>query len=54
MVRETFRQDRERFDGTDLVVLARRCPQRDGWDAARAELSALFAQLATQLRQRGH
>lgn len=53
MVREAFRQDRARFGGTDLVVMARRCPQRGGWDAARAELTALLAQLAIQLRPRG-
>lgn len=53
MVREAFRQNQERFGRADLVVLARRCPQRDGWDAARGELTALFAQLASQLRQSG-
>jgi ribonuclease P protein component len=53
LVREAFRQNRQRFAGNDLVVLARRCPPRDGWGAARAELAALFVQLATQLGQRG-
>jgi ribonuclease P protein component len=53
MVREAFRQNRRQLGGTDLVVLARRCPQRGGWDAARAELTAVFAQLVTQMRQRG-
>jgi len=50
MVRELFRQSRSAFHGADLVVLARRCPQRTGWEAARGELTALFTQLAAQLR----
>lgn len=46
LVREAFRQDRGRLGSNDLVVLARRCPPRAGWDAARGELAALFVQLA--------
>ena len=53
LVREAFRQDAERFAGNDLVVLARRCPPRDGWSAARGELGAILAQVAAQVRQRG-
>jgi len=49
LVRETFRQDRWRLGSNDLVVLARRCPPRAGWDAARGELAALFVQIAGHL-----
>lgn len=45
LVREAFRQDQLRLGSNDLVVLARRCPARAGWDAARGELAALFVQL---------
>ena len=53
LVREAFRQKRGGFAGNDLVVLARRCPPREAWGAARVELAALFAQLAEQLHKRG-
>lgn len=53
MVRETFRQKQAGFTGNDLVVLARRCPPREGWGAVRVELATLFAQLAEQLKKRG-
>jgi hypothetical protein len=53
MVREAFRQKQAGFTGNDLVVLARRCPPREGWGAVRVELAALFAQLAEQLQKRG-
>jgi ribonuclease P protein component len=49
LVRETFRQVRWRMGSNDLVVLARRCPARPGWDAARGELAAVFAHLAQRL-----
>jgi ribonuclease P protein component len=42
----------ERFMGNDLVILARRCPLREGWGVARVELTALFTQLAAQLSKR--
>lgn len=45
LVREAFRQDQWRLGSNDLVVMARRCPARAGWDAARGELAALLAQL---------
>lgn len=53
LVREAFRQKQGGFTGNDLVVLARRCPPREGWGAVRVELAALFAQLAEQLHRRG-
>jgi ribonuclease P protein component len=53
LVREAFRRNAERFAGNDLVVLARRCPPRDGWSAAREELGAILAQVSAELRQRG-
>jgi ribonuclease P protein component len=53
LVRETFRQKQAGFTGHDLVVLARRCPPREGWAAARAELIALFAHVAGQMNKRG-
>lgn len=53
LVREAFRQKQASFTGNDLVVLARRCPPREGWGAVRVELAALFAQLAEQLHKRG-
>lgn len=53
LVREAFRQKQGGFTGNDLVVLARRCPPREGWGAVRVELAALFAQLAEQLHKRG-
>ena len=53
LVRETFRHSRDSFAGNDLVVLARRCPPRNGWRGVRVELAALFAQLAAQQRQHG-
>jgi ribonuclease P protein component len=49
LVRETFRQNQWRLGSNDLVVLARRCPPRGGWDGARGELAALFALLARHL-----
>jgi ribonuclease P protein component len=45
LVREAFRHDRWRFGSNDLVVMARRCPARAGWDGAREELAAVFGQL---------
>ena len=53
LVRETFRQQQERFMGNDLVVLARRCPARQAWDAVRGELAAIFAHLTVQLSKPG-
>ncbi len=53
LVREAFRQEPERFMGNDLVVLARRCPSRETWGAARGELAAIFAQLTVQLHTPG-
>lgn len=48
LVREAYRQDRERFGGNDLVVVARRCPAPGGWQRARAELTELLAQIERQ------
>ena len=48
LVREAFRRARERFAGNDLVVVARRCPPRDGWQRARGELMELFVQVGRQ------
>ena len=53
LVREAFRQGQARFAGSDLVVLARRCPPREGWALARGEIATLFAQIAAQLHKRG-
>ena len=52
LVREAFRQAQARFAGHDVVVLARRCPPREAWGAARGELMATLAQVAAQLRGR--
>ena len=49
LVREAFRQDRWQLGDNDLVVLARRCPPREGWQAARGELAAIFVHLVQQL-----
>ena len=46
LAREIFRQERWRLGSNDLVVLARRCPQRGNWELARAELAAVLAQFA--------
>jgi ribonuclease P protein component len=46
LVRELFRHARRGLGATDLVFLARRCPARSGWGAVRAELAAVFAELA--------
>jgi len=48
LVREAFRRDPERFGSSDLVVLARRCPARNGWRALRQELQSLLAQLTNR------
>lgn len=48
LVREAFRLGQERFTGIDLVVVARRCPPRDGWQRARGELMELFVQVGRQ------
>jgi ribonuclease P protein component len=53
LVRETFRRERGYLGNNDLVVLARRCPLRAGWDAARGELAAAFAQLEQRLQTAG-
>lgn len=46
LVREMFRRDRWRLGNNDLVVMARRCPLRGGWNGARDELAAAFVELA--------
>ena len=46
LVRELFRRERWRLGSNDLVVLTRQCPPRAGWEHARVELAAVFAQLS--------
>jgi ribonuclease P protein component len=48
LVREAFRQVREQFGVTDLVVVARRCPPRGAWRLARGELMDLLFRVGRQ------
>lgn len=48
LVRETFRQARNRLAGVDLVVQVRRCPPRAAGAAARAELDRLLTEIAAR------
>ncbi|MCC7484100.1 MAG: ribonuclease P protein component [Burkholderiales bacterium] len=46
LAREAFRGARHALGATDLVLMARRCPQRSGWGAVRAELASVISELA--------
>lgn len=46
LVRETFRQARNRLAGVDLVVQVRRYPPRAAGAAARAELGRLLTEIS--------
>lgn len=47
MVREVFRNWRDRLGGLDVVVRMRRCPTRGSGSQARSELARLLAELVT-------
>lgn len=53
MVREVFRNWRDRLGGLDVVVRLRRCPPRGSGSQARSELARLLADLATRATVNG-
>lgn len=48
LVRETFRQARNRLAGVDVVVQVRRCPLPAAGAAARAELGRLLTEISAR------